>query len=186
LGRVNARLAVVAGLALVVLSVAVISVRAVPTSVTATTAPPTSPASIATGAITGTFGYPSDFVPPATVYAISTTDPGVWYSVDFPGFGNFGNPPRPTLPPGETRPRYTITGVAPGAYWVVAYRNDGQNPDPGYYCGPTPPSGPCPDLKLAAVTVIAGETTSGIDVFTWVPLSLRPPSPTMPSRPTQH
>src|SRR5258708_2196319 len=48
------------------------------------------------GAITGRFGYPSDFIPPVTLYAISTTDARVWYSVESAGFGN---PPRPTLPP---------------------------------------------------------------------------------------
>jgi hypothetical protein len=138
------------------------------------------------GAITGRFAYGSDFIPPVTVYAISTADPRVWYSVAFPGVGN---PPRPTLPPGETEARYTISGVAPGMYWVVAYRNDGQLPDPGYYsrqpdCFRTRPSGPCPDVTLVPATVIAGQTTSGIDVITWWPPFGGQPSPTFPPRPT--
>jgi hypothetical protein len=138
------------------------------------------------GAITGRFGYGSDFIPPVTVYAISTTDQRVWYSVDFAGVGN---PPRPTLPPGVTEPTYTITGVAPGTYWVVAYRNDGQLPDPGYYsrqpdCFRTTPRGPCPDVTLIPVTVIAGQTVSGIDVLTWGPPPPGQPSPTFPPRPT--
>jgi len=138
------------------------------------------------GAITGRFAYGSEIIPPVTVYAISTTDQRVWYSVDFTGFGR---PPLPTLPPGAREPTYTITGVAPGTYWVVAYRNDGQRPDPGLYsrvneCFRTTPSGPCPDGTLVPATVISGQTTSGIDVLTWGYPPPVPPSPTIPPRPT--
>jgi hypothetical protein len=139
-----------------------------------------------TGAITGRFGYPSDFIPPVTVYAISVADPKVFFFVDFAGFGN---PPRATLPPGVSQPTYTITGIAPGMYYVLAYRNDGALPDPGYYsraseCVRTTPSGPCPDASLIPVTVISGQTTSAIDVISWGPPSSGPPSPTFPPRPT--
>jgi hypothetical protein len=149
-------------------------------------APVAIPTPVNAGAITGRFGYPSDYIPPVTVYAISTTDARVWYSEDFAGLGN---PPRPTLPPGQSNATYTITGVAPGTYWVVAYRNDGLLPDPGYYsrsaiCWRTTPSGPCPDATLVLVTVIAGQTTSGIDVISWGPPSPGPPLPTFPPRPT--
>ena len=148
-------------------------VTSLPTaSPTATSVPQTaSPSSTVAaspqvGAITGRFGYPSDFIPPVIVYAISTTDARVWYSVAFAGFGN---PPRPSLPPGASQATYTITGVAPGTYWVVAYRTDGQLPDPGYYshqpdCFRATQSGPCSDISLMVATVIAGQTTSGIDV----------------------
>jgi hypothetical protein len=154
--------------------------------------PPATPSpTVQAGAITGRFGYGSDFIPPATVYAINTTDPRVWYSVDFAGLGN---PPRPTAQPGTSGDTYTITGVAPGMYWVVAYRNDPTGPmlgpDPGYYsrqpdCFRARPSGPCPDLTLVPVTVIAGQTTSGIDILTWgTPPGLPTPSPSIPPRPT--
>jgi len=137
------------------------------------------------GAITGRFAYGSDFIPPVTVYAISTTDARVWYSVSFAGVGN---PPRPTLPPGVSQATYTITGVAPGTYWVVAYRNDGQLPDPGYYsraaaCLRIPNSGGCPDQTLIPATVTAGQTTSDIDVANWGPPPGQP-LPTIPPRPT--
>ena len=137
------------------------------------------------GAITGRFSYGSDFIPPVAVYAISTTQPRVWYSVNFAGFGN---PPRPTLPPGVSQPTYTITGVAPGTYWIVAYRTDGQLPDPGYFsrqaeCARTTPAGPCPDVTLVPATVISGQTTSGIDILTWGYTASNPPSPTIPPRP---
>lgn len=137
------------------------------------------------GAITGRFGYGSDHIPPVTVYAISTTEPSVWYSVDFAGAGN---PPLPTPRPGQEASTYTITGVAPGAYWVVAYQNNGDDPPyPGWHsrqveCFRDRRSGPCPDVTLAEVTVIAGQVTTGIDLITWGPHP--PPSPTLPPRPT--
>jgi len=159
-----------------------------PSTPTPTVSPSPSPttATPQAGAISGRFGYGSDYIPPVTVYAISTTDQRVWYSVDYPGVGN---PPRHTPPPGQSGDTYTITGVAAGTYWVVAYRNDGQLPDPGYYsrntiCQRTTPSGPCPDVTLIPATVIAGQTASGIDVLTWGPPPPGQPSPTFPPRPT--
>jgi hypothetical protein len=63
------------------------------------TASPT-PSAATAGAITGRFGYPSDFIPALTVYALSVDDPKVFFSVDFAGVGN---PPRATLPPGVSQ-----------------------------------------------------------------------------------
>ena len=165
-----------------------VSVQPSATAAQATTpSQPTAPGSPApaTGAITGRFAYGSDFIPPVTVYAISTADPRVWFSVNFAGFGS---PPRPTLPPGQTEATYTITGVAPVTYWVVAYRNDGQLPDPGYFsraaaCLRIPNSAGCPDQTLIPATVTGGQTTSGIDVVSWGPPPGQP-SPTIPPRPT--
>jgi len=66
-----------------------VQVAATPSPIAATSTPipatsaPATPSPVATaspvptaqpGAITGTFGYPSDFIPAVTVYAISTTD----------------------------------------------------------------------------------------------------------------
>ena len=138
------------------------------------------------GAITGRIGYGSEINPPLTVYAISTTDPSVWYWVKYAGLGR---PPLPTAQPGTPGDTYTITGVAPGAYWVVAYRDDGQRPEPGLYsrvneCRRTTPSGPCADGTLVPATVTSGQTTRDIDILTWgYPLPV-PPSPTIPPRPT--
>lgn len=122
------------------------------------------------GAITGRFGYGSDFIPPVTVYAISTTDQRVWYSVEYVGLGN---PPRRTAAPGTSGDTYTLTGIAPGTYWVVAYRNDGQLPDPGYHSQ---------RINLVPVTVTSGQTATGIDIGAWG--TQPPPSPTLPPRPT--
>lgn len=163
------------------------------TPVPATTAPasasaaPTalpSPAPTAqTGAtITGRISYPSDFIPPVTVYAWEPNQ-RIWSSVEFPGFGN---PPRPTAQPGTEPGTYTLTGVAPGTYVVVAYRNDGQKPDPGLHtreaeCLRRTPRGPCPDQTTVLVTVSAGQTAREIDIVSWYPGSgLMPPPPPRP------
>jgi hypothetical protein len=171
------------------------SVAAQTASPSATIRPPSPTATSQAGAITGRLGYPSEFIPPLTVYAISTTDQRVWFSVDVPRYppASPATPlPQGTFRPGE-EPRYTITGVAPGTYYVLAYRNDGQTPDPGaytraaqaaiLYCRPGAPPAPCDDHSLVPVTVAAGQTVSGIDVTDWT-VGFVQPSPTIPPRPT--
>lgn len=92
---------------------------AVQTSLPIPTTPAPSPterptASPQPGAITGRLEYPSEGIPPLTVYAISSTDQRIWYSVDVAQYPNPAQtrPPGGTFAPG-TEPRYTITGVAP-------------------------------------------------------------------------
>jgi hypothetical protein len=128
------------------------------------------------GTITGALGYPSNFVPPLTVYAISVADPRVFFSVNTPRFGGDATSP-PTGATPAPRPSYTITGVAPGTYYVLAYRNDepGQSTRdfPGLYsqyvlrCKPGAPSADCADHTLVPVTVNVGPAVSGIDVTDW-------------------
>ena len=149
---------------------------AVTTAQVATASPTPIPA---TGTITGRLGYPSDFIPPLTVYAINVNDPRIFFSLDVAGFGN---PPRPTVPPGESQPTYTMTGIAPGTYYVLAYRND-NNPGIGVYTQYTvncqqatqggqfstpPPACAANDQSLLPVMVRAGETVSRIDITDWV------------------
>jgi hypothetical protein len=154
------------------------------TATTPASAPPVAtvsptPSAPTGSAITGRFGYPSDFMPALTVYAISVNDPRVFFSVEFAGFGN---PPRPTLPPGVSQATYTLTGIAPGTYYVLAYRND-NSPGLGVYSQHTvkcfqatqggQTSTPAPgcsanDHSLLPVTVRAGETVSRIDITDWV------------------
>lgn len=156
------------------------STTVTPSTPTPTVSPSPSPtATPQVGAITGRFGYPSDFIPALTVYAIRVDDPKVFFSVDFAGFGN---PPRPTPPPGVPVDTYTLTGIAPGTYHVIAYRNDGET-SLGVYsrhtvnCMQASQGGqnatPAPgcqaqDLSLLPVTVRAGETVSRIDITVWV------------------
>lgn len=175
---------------------ATIPVPSIPASASPSPSPATiavpspSPTAATTGAITGRFSYPSDFIPPVTVYAISVTDPNVFFFVDFAGYGN---PPRPTLPPGVSEATYTITGIAPGTYYVVAYRNDGQLPGPAGYSQYTVQciqattggqnSTPAPGCaasnhRLVPVTVGAGQTVSRIDMSDWLgPRDGYPPRP---------
>jgi hypothetical protein len=146
----------------------------------------TQPTAAATGTITGQLGYPSDFAPPLTVYAISVNDPNVWYSTNTPLFGNFGRPtPSPTPsftatwpPAGEGR--YQLA-VPAGTYYVVAYSNDTGLPKdlPAAYTRYTidciqktvsnspPPACGSNDHTLVPVTVQAGQTVSTIDIKDW-------------------
>lgn len=187
--------AILLGLALVALAVVVVAVALRPPadkagtpspSPTPTAASPSpSPAVTATtaastptapGSVTGALAYPSEFIPPLTVYAISTTDQRVFFSVETPRY---------PLATGATpaKPTYTITGVAPGTYYVLAYRNDDapNKERPGVYsrfvaCGST---AGCTDHSLVPVTVRAGETVREIDVTDWY----YPPEQTYPPRP---
>lgn len=141
-----------------------------------------------TGAISGRISYPnSDFIPPVTVYAIDPDDRRIWFSVEFPGHALYTGPTGPTAQPGTEPGTYTMTGVAPGRYFVVAFRNDGQKPDPGLYtreaeCLRRTPSGPCPDQTTVFITVTAGQTTREIDIVSWWPGSgLMPPPPPRPT-----
>lgn len=170
--------------------VASCSVMAQPPASTAATASPVasgSPNTPQVGAITGGLGYPSDFIPPLTVYAVSVADQRIFFSVDTPRYGGSPNPspPSATIVPG-VRPSYTITGVAPGIYYVFAYRNDNDPNDlggPALYsqfvlkciqpslAGTPIPPGACDsnsaDHSLVPVTVRPGETVSRIDVMDW-------------------
>jgi len=161
-----------------------------PTAATASPTPTAGPA----GAITGALSYPSEFIPPLTVYAVSVADQNVLFSVDTPRFG--ADPSvQPTAGPPGPRPSYTIAGVTPGAYYVFAFRRDTfvGNDIPAVYSRfvvdcmqpyegaqkPIPSS--CPnDHTLVQVTVRPGETASRIDVTDWncsLPGSTCPPRP---------
>lgn len=144
-----------------------------PSAPTATTA--SRPTAAAAGAITGQFRYPAGFIPAMTVYAISVADQRVFFSVDTPRYADR------ELPAGGAT--YTITAIAPGTYYVLAYRNSDipANEQPGLYsqfvlrcvrpaqAGAQPPAD-CDrsgDHSLVPVTVGAGETVTRIDVADW-------------------
>src|SRR5438552_11703040 len=76
-----------------------------PTASAAASAP-TQPSAPATGVITGRIGYPSEFAPPLTAYAISVNDPNVWYSTTTPFFGS-STRPTPSLMPSFAAPWQT-------------------------------------------------------------------------------
>jgi hypothetical protein len=155
-------------------STATSTTTAAPTVAAATTTPsrPTAAPSTAqptsTGAITGMAGYPAEGHPGLTIYAISTSDRSVYFSVDIP---------RSTVP--TTAPPYTITGVRPGTYHLFSYA-EGNDRAGGAYteyvkCGLR---ASCSDHSLIDVAVRAGETVRDIDVTDWYgPTESFPPRP---------
>lgn len=144
------------------------STTSAPTVAAATTTPATPPSTSTaqpTGTITGLVGYPADGRPAMTLYAISTTDRGVYASVDVPA----GTDPKPT---------YTITRVRPGTYNVFAYLA-GNDRAAGAYtefvnCGNRVG---CSDHTPIAVTVGAGETVRDIEVSDFYAFPDAPPRP---------
>jgi hypothetical protein len=165
---------------------------------TLTPTPTVPPSASTAGVLSGRLGYPANMIPPLTVYAINVADQRVFFSVDTPRYGGDPtSPPAATIVPG-TRPSYTITGVAPGTYYVLAYRNDDVNVEakntPGVYseyvlqclqpneAGSTPAPGcSSSDHSLVPVTIQAGETARRIDVTDWY--HSVPPKPSYPPRP---
>jgi hypothetical protein len=166
--------------------------------------PTPSPSPSPGGAITGALAYhteragrtvTSNYVPPFTVYALSVDDHRKFFSVDTPRYeGNVL---------AGTRPSYTISGVAPGTYYVLAFRNDDVSGDRQAKDSPpvhsryvleciqpversAPQRAICRnDHSLVPVTVRAGETVTGIDVTDWDydEQTTYPPRPSPTARP---
>ena len=132
-----------------------------------TSGPPTSTAEPASGVITGLLGYPAEGHPAVTIYAVSTADRRVFFSVDVP---------RATTPP---RSPFTIN-VRPGTYNLFAYLEGNDGPAGGAYtefvrCGNR---AGCTDHTPIDVTVRAGETVRDIEVSDWyAPPGTFPPRP---------
>lgn len=117
------------------------------------------------GSIAGRLAYPSEFIPPLTVYAIPA-GPGRYRAVHT----------------AHNQVRYTLAGVPPGVYVVVAFvTGDAQATLSGAYtryvtCGMT---AGCADHAPIPVTVRAGVTSSDVDVGDWyAPPGTFPPRPT--------
>lgn len=144
-------------------------------------AQPASPAAPGlAGAITGRVSYPSEFLPPEAVYAI-TTDGRSYYRSET----------------AYAQWTYTIAGVAPGDYVVYADSRMARDPDPtqpvdrfdaaysrAVACGL---SVDCPDHTAVVIHVSPGTTTPGVDVFDWYTdpstMPLVPGNPSYPLMP---
>ena len=130
-----------------------------PTPVSEKVAPPVP----AKGSISGTLGYPSSFIPPLTVYAISEKDPKVYFSVKTQ----------------TNQQAFTLELVEPGTYVLVAYPEDTSELAGGYTkavaCGL---SVECKDHSLVSVSVEAGKTVSGVEIKDWYA-----PEGTFPKKP---
>lgn len=148
-----------------------------PTAPPATTAPST-PAPAIAGVITGRVLYPAGMIPAVTVYAINVADQARSFFVQRPRFAEGQGP--------DDRATYSITGVAPGTYYVVAWRDSDPTStnQPGLYSqfvvrcvqpsmagvSPLPPecgNSVTGDHSLVPVTVRAGETVTRIEVGDW-------------------
>jgi hypothetical protein len=105
-----------------------------------------------TGSLTGILaGYPDQPLPSMRVVAINA-DSGFWFWVG-------------TL---SGQDSYYIDGLLPGTYYVLAY------PDDEWVGAHANPS----DNSFDYVTIIGGQTTTGVDINVWLPPSAFPPDPT--------
>jgi hypothetical protein len=128
--------------------------RATATTLPTATARATATPMAAPGAISGDqLMYPADSMPALAIYAISVTNSHVFFSTQTTQ-GQFS---------------YTISGVTPGMYDVVAYLANGTSGNwkvlaGGYtqfvVCGL---AATCTDHTLIAVTVLPGQTVRHID-----------------------
>lgn len=124
---------------------------------TATAAP------VGNGTVTGALGYPSEVIPPLTIY-----------------FENVDTADVLLLSTGESQGSYSKT-LPPGTYYVYAWLQTG-GLGGGYSaavpCGLT---AGCTDHSLLPVEVTAGATTAGIDIVDWYgpPGSVPPPAGTI-------
>lgn len=127
-------------------------------SPTPTVAPPTTPP---TGSIGGLLSFPSERIPPLSVYAFSTTSSDYYYVDTVMDQGDF-----------------LISGLPPGTYYVVAYTTDGTISGGWTQAVPCGLSAACNDHSLIPVIVVGGQITEGVQVYDWY----APPG-TFPSRP---
>jgi hypothetical protein len=169
-GLAFAGVAAIAGIALVVVilglrggqQAASPTATASPTaSSAATVAPTATTAAPAVGTVTGSLGYPSDFVPALAIYALPTNNLADGRYVIFTERTG-------VAPAGSVT--YTMQ-VPAGTYYFVSYVREAPagNKNGGAYtklvtCGMQPP---CSDHTLIPVTVTAGQTITGVDIRDW-------------------
>lgn len=122
------------------------------------------------GSISGVLSYPSEFLPPQRVVAFRVVD-GKW-TKDYRYVDTVQ---------GESE--YTIGGLKPGSYWVIAYPGKPVGQSGGLAGGysqavPCGLSVDCKDHTLLVVPVEAGKDTSGVNPGDWyAPAGTFPKSP---------
>ena len=109
---------------------------------------PDDPLQTGTGTITGSLGYPSEYIPPLRVVAFDIYSNDYYYVETELNQGT-----------------YQIEGLPAGIYHVVAYvREQGPEMSAGYsYFVPCGMSVDCSDHTLMDVTVYAGQVVDGVD-----------------------
>lgn len=115
------------------------------------------------GSITGTTGYPSEGIPPLEIYAIKESDHSVYFKI----LTNIN------------QQSFSIEDITPGVYVVVAYPVGNEGLTGGYtQAVPCGLSVECTDHSLIEVEVIAGQTTTDVEIKDWYA-----PSEQFPSKP---
>jgi len=128
--------------------------------------PLTSATGTATAVITGELGYPSEWVPPMTVYAEDPRSGEVFFA-------------RTNSSPSVTG--YALEVRAPGTYRVFAWTAAGASTEESigsYYCGGSARECSTPaDQRVLTLSVAPGDTVRGIDIFLFGGLPERVPRP---------
>ena len=116
-----------------------------------------------TGNISGKLSFPSEGIPPLTVYAFKEGDTSTYYKVATQ----------------QNQNTYLIKDVPVGTYVVVAYTNSSPAIGAGYT--PAVPCGlnvTCTDHSLIPIVVVSGKTVQDVDVQDWYA-----PADAFPGRP---
>ncbi|OGK61598.1 hypothetical protein A3G67_01385 [Candidatus Roizmanbacteria bacterium RIFCSPLOWO2_12_FULL_40_12] len=115
-----------------------------------------------TGEISGVLGFPSEGIPPLSVYAIDTKDGSDFFFIQT----------------AQNQSNFTIEDVEPGTYYVVAYTEDSKLSGGWSKMVPCGLSADCKDHSLIPVEVKEGKSITGIEVRDWYS-----PEGTFPAKP---
>jgi hypothetical protein len=111
-----------------------------------------------TGSLQGVVHFPSEGIPPLTIYARNVATNETF-----------------NLTTAENQADFTLAGVAPGVYHVFAWVSDGSGLGGAYtQAVPCGLSVDCTDHTLIAVPVAAGQPTTGVDIADWYDQSVVP------------
>jgi hypothetical protein len=120
------------------------------------------PPAPATGSISGSLSYPSEFIPAMQIVAFNVNDTNQWFY----------------LSTAENTNTYQFDGLPAGAYIVVAYVAGGDFGGGYTQAVPCGLSVECTDHNLIPVMVSGGQVTSGVDPQDWyAPEGTFPPNP---------
>jgi Putative peptidoglycan binding domain len=140
-----------------------------PTAVVSPALAPTAPAAFSpapagSGTISGKLGYPAEGIPALVVVAFPAEGAGPFYAIETE----------------ENQQQFTIAGITPGVYHVVAYRAERTGTLTGGYTQAVPCglSVTCTNHSLLPIEVKPGQTISGVEVTDWyAPDGAFPPLP---------
>lgn len=116
----------------------------------------------ATGSVSGSLSYPSEFIPAMQIVFFNVNDPSQWWY----------------LSTAENTSVYQFDGLPAGTYYVVAYVAGGDYGGGYTQAVPCGISVNCNDHSLIPVVVTGGQVTVGVDPQDWyAPEGTFPPNP---------